>query len=150
MGYLQHGRRHLPGGTDPVDLLPLWTPFAPAVDDGELDDGLSYGFAMIQGAVDFETVAVQMRVVAFSEPGSKITTLPGVGSVTSMPILIGMAFSSVTDPWDTPFHAYVCGDGTIIWPFGGPAGVGPSGDLPGDILFVGGGVYPYGVTWPNP
>lgn len=170
MGYLQHGRRHLPGGTDPVDLLPFWTPFTPNIDDGSLDDTLSYGYSMVQAANELATVAVQMRLVALVTPGDHITNLPGATGAgynsAFAYILAGAAFTS-SDPtdastmWDTFFQAFVSGDGHIRYPNGGPPGTGPDAGYPdsgcaGDILFVGGGIYPYELDeggtplWPNP
>lgn len=170
MGYLQHGRRHLPGGTDPVDLLPFWSPFTPEVDDGDLDDTLSYGYSMVQAAQELASVAVQLRLVVLTTSSGHITNLPGAfgeGYLSPHAVIIaGLGFSS-SDPtdasaqWDTPVQAYITADGRIRYPFGGTPGAEPDAGYPdsgcaGDILFVGGGIYPYEIDtggtplWPNP
>ena len=172
MGYLQHGRRHKRGGTDPIDdELPFWTPFTPSIEDGILDDTLSYGFAMVQSATQMATVAVQVRLVVQSEPGGRFENLPGAdGESYNAPfawILNGWAFTS-SDPtdaatqWDTPTPAVVDAGGRFHYPNAGAVVIGggpdcgyPDSGCAGDILFVGGGIYPYqddslSSIWPNP
>lgn len=153
MGYLQHGRRHLPGGTDPIPGLafPPWVQVDTStitLNDGSIDTDLSYLKLMVQGTDQFDSVFALMRIVLGA--GSfvpQVTSLPGINFANftdNTPIFTGLAWTSAVDTWDTPHHAYMLSNGKFVYPFDSPS------FAEGDILFAGGGVYPYSADWPNP